>query len=101
MSNDEFLNQVLVILKAHAEEIDRKLERLASRPVERASYTVEEIAVMEGRAPYTVREWCRLGQLRAEKTGTQSGPHARWTIPAAEYSRFQREGLLPIRRRCG
>jgi hypothetical protein len=101
MSNDEFLNQVLVILKAHAEEIDRKLERLASRPVERASYTVEEIAVMEGRAPYTVREWCRLGQLRAEKSGTQSGPHARWTIPAAEYARFQREGLLPLPKRCG
>jgi hypothetical protein len=101
MSNDEFLNQVLVILKAHAEEIDRKLERLASRPVERASYTVEEIAAMESRSPYTVREWCRLGQLRAEKTATQSGPHARWTIPAAEYSRFQREGLLPLPKRCG
>src|SRR5271154_2308098 len=101
MSNEELFQGILDILKAHTDEIDRKLERLASRPVERASYTVEEIAVMESRAPYTVREWCRLGQLRAEKTGTQSGPHARWTIPAAEYSRFQREGLLPIRRHCG
>jgi hypothetical protein len=101
MSHEDFLKRIADMLQAHSEAIDRKLERLASRATERASYTVEEVAAMEGRAPYTVREWCRLGQLRAEKTATQSGPYARWTIPASEYARFQCEGLLPIRRHCG
>jgi hypothetical protein len=96
MSHVEFLNQIIAMLKAHSDAIDQKLERLALRPTERASYTIEELAALIGRAVYTVREWCRHGQLAAEKTATQSGPYARWTISHSEYLRFQREGLLPI-----
>jgi len=98
MSYEEFLKRLLEILRKDREEIDRKLERLASRPAERDSYTVQELAVMAGRSAFRVREWCRRGRLNAVKLQTQCGPHALWSIPRAEYLRFQREGLLPIRR---
>jgi hypothetical protein len=57
-------------------------------------YLVEEFAEMVKRAPYTVREWCRLGRLRAKK-GRYSGSHEPWRIPHDELVRYQNEGLLP------
>jgi hypothetical protein len=65
------------------------LERMQSH------YSVEEFAALVKRAPFTVREWCRLGRLNAEKSMTQAGPSSVWTIPASELDRFRREGLLP------
>jgi hypothetical protein len=58
-------------------------------------FSVEEFAAIVGRAPFTVREWCRLGRIRAEKSMTQCGPSSAWVISAEELDRFRREGLLP------
>jgi hypothetical protein len=58
-------------------------------------YSVEEFAAQVKRRPYSVREWCRLGRIRASKSLTGAGPAKRWVIAHAELDRFRREGLLP------
>ena len=61
-------------------------------------YTVEEFSRIVGRAEFTCREWCRHGRIRAEKKGSGRGAYAAWAISHVELLRFQREGLLPIKR---
>ncbi|HEX4053821.1 MAG TPA: hypothetical protein VHX86_06120 [Tepidisphaeraceae bacterium] len=80
------------------EKIDRLLEQLVTKTVAKSWYSVEEFASLVGRSNFTCREWCRLGQVHAEKSMTQTGTSTTWTISQDEYLRFQREGLLPRRR---
>ena len=61
-------------------------------------YRVEEFAKLEDLAPYTVREHCRLGRLRAEKTASGRGNVPEWRIPHAELVRYRNHGLLPLRK---
>jgi len=60
-------------------------------------YTTEEAARILGRAEFTVREWCRLGRVHAEKQGSGRGKFQCWVVSHAELLRIQREGLLPLR----
>ncbi len=41
---------------------------------------VDEAAALLGLAPYTVREWLRLGKLRGVKLGDGKG-RAEWRVP--------------------
>jgi hypothetical protein len=59
-------------------------------------YTTTEIADLLGKAEFTVREWCRLRRIHAEKRNSGRGPHAAWVISHQELLRFEREGLLPL-----
>lgn len=59
-------------------------------------YSVEEFAKEVKRRPFTVREWCRLGRIKASKSMTQSGPALLWVIGHEELERFRRDGLLPL-----
>jgi hypothetical protein len=79
--------------------IERLLRQLARRPIVKSHYSVEEFAVLANRAPYTVRQWCNEGRILAGKSMTRSGSCCKWAISHNEYERFQRDGLLPIRRR--
>ena len=76
-----------------------KIESLLTSLVERQSvkdyYEVEEFARLLGKAPFTVREWARLGRIRAEKRMSGRGAFASWVISHDELLRYQREGLLP------
>jgi hypothetical protein len=66
-------------------------------PARPESYSVKGAAAALGRAPYTVGEWCRLGQCNAYKLrGWKAGKHDRWRISAAEVERIRDEGLLPV-----
>ena len=60
-------------------------------------YDVDQFAHAVGKASFTVREWCRLGRIHAEKRQSGRGPHPAWCISHQEYLRFQREGLLPAK----
>ena len=87
-------------------EIIARLDRLDERMAElrdllvnqramRDYYTPEEAAKILGKAPFTVREWCRCGRVRAQKRGSGRGKYQGWVISHEELMRFQREGLLP------
>jgi hypothetical protein len=56
------------------EEVIQRLERieaavitLVERQTLKEWYSTEEVAKMLGKAEFTVREWCRLGRIRASK----------------------------------
>ncbi len=58
-------------------------------------YSVLEFATQVGRGEYTVREWCRLARIHAEKCDSGRGDAKSWKIPAEELQRYRDHGLLP------
>jgi PAS domain-containing protein len=48
-----------------------------------------------GKAEFTVREYCRLGRLKAEKRQSGRGAYPQWVLSRAELERYRRNGLLP------
>jgi hypothetical protein len=78
--------------------IESLLAGLLKERQERENYTVEQFAERVERDPFTVREWCRRGRIRAAKKGSGRGRYQAWVIGHAELLRFEREGLLPIRK---
>ena len=61
-------------------------------------YEIEEFARLVGKAEFTCREWARLGRINAEKKLSGRGAHAHWVVSHEELLRYQREGLLPLKR---
>lgn len=88
-------NEIIARLDRLDERIAELCDLLASQRVIRDYYTPEEAAKILGKAPFTVREWCRCGRVRAQKRGSGRGKHQGWVISHEELKRFQREGLLP------
>jgi len=89
------------------EEILERLDRveamlgvLIERQTIKDYYDVDEFARLVAKAPFTVREWCRLGRIHAEKRNSGRGAYPAWCISHQELLRFQREGLLPLKRAC-
>jgi len=78
--------------------IENLLLVLVERQQQKEWYEVEEFGRIVGKAPFTVREWCRLGRIHAEKRRSGRGAFPQWVISHAEFERYQREGLLPERR---
>ena len=79
--------------------IESMLKQLVERQAVKEFYTPDEFARLVGREAFTCREYCRLGRIRALKKASGRGKHPSWVIPHEELLRFQREGLLPDRRR--
>ncbi len=96
--------RVLQLLQRQAERfsgIESALQQLLQRidgEQQKEFHTVTEAAELMGRAPYTVREWCRLGRLNASKALSGRGIDGEWRIGSEEIQRWQREGLLPVER---
>ncbi|HWU39350.1 MAG TPA: helix-turn-helix domain-containing protein, partial [Candidatus Acidoferrum sp.] len=84
-------------LEQRLEKIEAMLAVLVERQTARDWYTTEQAAQLVGKAEFTVREWCRLGRLKAEKRSSGRGAYPAWVISHAELLRYQREGLLPER----
>ena len=82
------------------DRIEAMLKQLVERQAVKEFYEIEEFARLVGREPFTCREWARHGRIRAEKKLSGRGAYARWVVPHAELLRYEKEGLLPIRR-CG
>jgi hypothetical protein len=80
------------------DKIEQLLLVLVERQQVREYYSVEEFARIVGRAEFTCREWCRHGRVKAAKKESGRGAYASWVISHEELLRFQREGLLPVRR---
>jgi len=87
---------LLLDLQARLTRLETTLHRLVEQRTAKEWYTTADIAGILAKAEFTVREWCRLGRLRAEKRHSGRGPHAAWVVAHVELQRYQREGLLPL-----
>jgi len=86
-SNDELL--------ARLTKIETLLASLVEQRTIKEWYSTAEVATILGKAEFTVREWCRLGRVHAEKKKSGRGATSEWIISHAELSRVRNEGLLP------
>ena len=96
----EKLETCITQMAARMERIESVLmelhELVTSRQTIKESYTTQEVAKILGRKPYTVREWCRLQRIKAEKTMCGRGSEIEWRVSHEELVRYQNEGLLPL-----
>jgi hypothetical protein len=86
----------LVGIEVQLKEMRGMLDRLVQQQARRDWYTTAEVAAVLGKAEFTVREWCRLGRIHAEKKGSGRGKYQSWVVSHGELERVQREGLLPL-----
>ncbi len=84
-------------LEERLEKVEAMLAVLVDRQTVREWYTTHEFAKIVGKAEFTIREYCRLGRLRAEKRQSGRGAYPQWVLSHAELLRYQREGLLRSR----
>jgi uncharacterized small protein (DUF1192 family) len=77
-------------------KLETEIGRLVQQRTIKEYYTTAEVAQLLGKAEFTVREWCRLGRVRATKRATGRGLCREWIIPHAELQRISNEGLLPL-----
>jgi hypothetical protein len=77
------------------ERIEVALEQLLTQRTIKEWYTTAELAAVLGKAEFTVREWCRLGRVRAAKRPCGRGLSQEWIIAHEELQRIRNEGLLP------
>ena|SRR5437016_4479782 len=82
-------------LEERLERMEAMLLVLVERQQVREWYTTGEFAAEVRKAEFTIREYCRLGRLRARKRNSGRGAHASWAISQDELQRYQQEGLLP------
>ena len=59
-------------------------------------YDTKTAAKILGKSAYSIREWCRLGRVRAEKRMCGRGTSKEWMISHKELERVRSEGLLPL-----
>jgi hypothetical protein len=76
------------------QRIEATLQKLTGRPVEKDWYTVVEIAELTGKAPFTIREYCRLQRIPASKRAIGRGLSKEWLIKRDTLEMLQ-NGLLP------
>lgn len=94
-SLEDFLRQWRAEQDARLGRIEASIRKISENRPNKEFYTCAEFAKLVNRAEYTVREWARLGRLRAEKTHGGRGRKAEWRFTQAEFNRYEAEGLLP------
>jgi hypothetical protein len=76
--------------------IENALATLVQSRTVKDFYSTDEVAAILGKAEFTVREWCRLNRVYAEKRQTGRGRAKEWMISHQELTRIRNEGLLPL-----
>jgi len=92
---DRFDEQIGLLIEGLG-RVEAALTLLVRERTVKDWYTTEEVSQLLGKAEFTVREWCRLGRMKAEKRRSGRGPYPAWVISHTEVLRYQREGLLPL-----
>ena len=86
------MNEILVRL----EKIEVALLALVGQRQVQDWYDTKTVAEILGKSAYSIREWCRLGRVRAEKRSCGRGTSKEWMISHGELMRIKAEGLLPL-----
>ncbi len=86
-SNDELLTRLA--------KIETLLASLVEQRTIKEWYSTSEVATILSKAEFTVREWCRLGRVHAQKKKSGRGVASEWIVSHAELTRVRNEGLLP------
>lgn len=73
------------------DQMEKALAVLSERQTAKVWYTTAEVSEAVARSEYTVREWCRKGQVPADKAPNGRG----WLIATETLSRI-RNGELPL-----
>ena len=94
-SLEDYLRRWRAEQDARLSRIEASIRKISENRPNKEFYTCAEFAKLVNRAEYTVREWARLGRLRAEKTHGGRGRKAEWRFTQAEFNRYEAEGLLP------
>jgi hypothetical protein len=92
------LTEQLTELSARLERIEEALSLLVQERTVKDWYSTAEVAGLLRRAEFTVREWCRLGRIHAEKRRCGRGRTKEWMVSRTELERVRNEGLLPLPR---
>src|SRR4051812_12913024 len=82
-------------LNAILERLDRIEKLLLDQKTIKDWYTTAEVGDLLDKSEYTVREWCRLGRVRASKRPCGRGKSKEWVVSHEELTRLRNEGLLP------
>lgn len=77
------------------DRIEDALRRLLQERTVQTYYSTADVAQQLGKAEFTVREWCRLRRIRAEKRRCGRGHAQEWMVSHNELERIRSEGLLP------
>ncbi len=86
----------LQILLERMDRIEQLLQSFVEQQTIKDYYTTGEVAQILGKAEFTVREWCRLGRVYAEKRPCGRGRAKEWIVSHQELTRIRNEGLLPL-----
>lgn len=81
------------------EVIIRSLDRIEQTfnvSVVQETYTVEQAAERLNRSEWTVREWCRLGQVPGARKVHGRGRKGEWRIPHESLIRIKNEGVQRV-----
>jgi hypothetical protein len=95
---ETFTKRMLMTVDEKLDWVIDAISTLVGRQAIKDYYEVDEFAELVKKAPFTVREWCRHGRIRAEKRLSGRGAHPGWAISHAELERYRRQGLLPIQK---
>lgn len=82
-------------IEQRLERIEEALRLLVQQKTVKDWYTTSEAAKVLSKAEWTVREWCRLGRVNADKRACGRGRSQEWIISHAEIERIMNQGLLP------
>lgn len=85
----------LADIEARLGRIEAALRKLTEAQPQKETYSTKEAGRILQLAPYTVREYCRQGRLRATQTRGGRGNRREYRLTQAEITRYQSEGLLP------
>ena len=92
-----FQEDIVALLSRMDGRITELRDLLLGQRTVKDYYTTAEVAEVLDRDPYTVREWARLGRIRAEKRSCGRGRAKEWVVPHGELERIRNHGLLPLR----
>jgi len=90
------MNEPLTEVVERLSRIEAVLQTLVREKAIKDWYSTAEVAILVGKAEYTVREWCRQKRLLASKKAYTRGAHPEWLIGHAELLRFRNEGLRRV-----